>query len=132
MAAILLHVQAAQNALLAIRRPLQLLLRLCTALLASFSPSAVAQSFDEDAAVSLAKKSGCLKCHSVDKRKKAPSYKEIAAKFRGRSDAETVLLKHLTEAPTVQTAEGEDETHETVKTDNKAEVVNVVRWVLSR
>lgn len=100
--------------------------------LASFSLSVAAQTFDEDAAVSLAKKSGCLKCHSIEKRKKAPSYKEIAAKFRSKADAEAVLIKHLTEAPVVKTEDGDDESHAQIKSDNREEILNVVRWVLSR
>lgn len=100
--------------------------------LLSLSFSASAQTFDEDAAVALAKKSGCLKCHSIDKRKKAPSYREIAAKFRARADSETALIKHLTEAPVVKTEDGDDETHERIKSDDRDDVLNVVRWLLSR
>jgi cytochrome c len=105
---------------------------LAATFLASLSLSAAAQTFDEDAAVALAKKSGCLKCHSIDKRKKAPSYKEIAAKFRLRANAEAALIKHLTEAPVVKTEDGDDESHERIKSDNRDDVLNVVRWVLSR
>ena len=43
------------------------------------SGTAVA-AVDEAAALALARKSDCLKCHSVDKKKDGPSYKETAAK----------------------------------------------------
>jgi cytochrome c len=38
----------------------------------------------------LAKKSGCLTCHAVDAKKMGPSFKSLAAKFKGKSDADVV------------------------------------------
>lgn len=32
-----------------------------------------------------AEKAGCLKCHAVDGKKKGPSFKESAAKYKGKS-----------------------------------------------
>ena len=43
----------------------------------------------EDAAA-LAKKDGCLNCHAVDTKKVGPSFKDAAAKLKGKSDAEVV------------------------------------------
>ena len=39
-------------------------------------------------AQALAKKNECTKCHAVDKEKKGPSYKKIAAKYKGKADGE--------------------------------------------
>src|ERR1700687_1045508 len=39
----------------------------------------------------LAKKSGCLACHAMDKRIVGPSYKEVGAKHRGDETAECQL-----------------------------------------
>lgn len=86
---------------------------------------------DADAAQALAKKSGCLKCHSIDKKKDAPSYKETAAKYKGKADAEDKLYKHLTTNPKVK-VDGKEETHDSLKTKDEKEIRNVVRWVLSR
>lgn len=86
---------------------------------------------DADAALALAKKSGCLKCHSIDKKKDAPSYKEIAAKYKGKADAEDKLHKHLTTNPKVK-VDGKEETHDSLKTKDDKEIRNVIRWVLSR
>src|SRR5271169_2599036 len=36
----------------------------------------------------LAKKSGCLNCHAVDTKKVGPAYKDVAAKFKGKSEAD--------------------------------------------
>jgi cytochrome c len=40
----------------------------------------------------LAKKSGCLACHAVDKKLVGPSYKEVAAKYKGDKTAEAMLI----------------------------------------
>ena len=55
------------------------------------APAAIAQSVDAAAAEALAKKSGCLTCHSVTQKKAGPSFKEVAAKYKGKPDAEKAL-----------------------------------------
>jgi cytochrome c len=40
----------------------------------------------------LAKKHACLACHAVDKKLVGPSYKEVAAKYRGDAGAEAKLV----------------------------------------
>ena len=44
-----------------------------------------------DAGEELMKKSGCTACHSVDKKVVGPSYKEVAAKYRGDAGAAAKL-----------------------------------------
>lgn len=39
----------------------------------------------------LLKKHACLSCHAVDKKLVGPSYKDVAAKYRGQADAEAKL-----------------------------------------
>lgn len=90
-----------------------------------------ADEFDEAAIVSLLRTSHCFRCHAVEKRKKAPAYKEIAAKYRPRADAEALLLKHITEKPIVKTEDG-DEEHARIKTTDERETRNAVRWLLTR
>ena len=43
------------------------------------SLSTGALAVDADAALSLARQNGCLKCHSVDKHKDGPAYRDVAA-----------------------------------------------------
>lgn len=43
----------------------------------------------------LAQASGCMTCHGVDKKIIGPSYKEIAAKYRGNKTAEADLIKKV-------------------------------------
>lgn len=40
----------------------------------------------------LAKKSGCLACHGVDKKVLGPGFKDIAAKYKGDASAEGKLV----------------------------------------
>ena len=89
------------------------------------------QTVDADAAQALLKKSDCGKCHAVDKKKDGPSYKETAAKLKGKAGAEDEVYKHLTSAPKVK-IDGKEEEHKMVKSKDEAEVRNLARWILSR
>lgn len=40
----------------------------------------------------LAKKSGCLACHSIDKKVVGPAWKDVAAKYKGNAGAKAALL----------------------------------------
>lgn len=102
-----------------------------TGLLAAALFSTTAVALDEAAAEALARKSGCFKCHAVDKKKDGPPYKEIAAKWKGKGDAEQKLTTHVTTSPKVK-VDGNEEEHEQLKTKDAAEIKNVVQWVLSR
>ncbi len=106
-------------------------LRLAALCAAAFLPLAHAQPADESAAQALMKKSGCLKCHSVSAKKEGPPFKETAAKYKGKADAEKTLVTHLTTNPKVK-VDGKEELHDSLKTKNQAEVLNVVRYILSR
>lgn len=86
---------------------------------------------DAPAAESLARKSKCLICHSVDKKKEGPPFKEVAAKYKGKADAMAKITKHVTE-PSIVKIDGKDEEHGVLKTKSPDEVKNVVEWILSR
>lgn len=58
---------------------------LCAAALSAWSATAAYANAD------LATKKQCLACHQVDKKVLGPSYKEVAAKYRGQGDAEAKL-----------------------------------------
>jgi cytochrome c len=106
-------------------------IRLCGtgASLALASAGAAAQ--DVGAAEALMKKSGCLKCHSVSAKKEGPPFRETAAKYKGKADAEAALVKHLTTNPKIK-VDGKEELHDSLKTKSDADVINVVRYILSR
>jgi cytochrome c len=91
----------------------------------------LADAADDAAAEALVKKSKCLTCHSVDKKKDGPAYKEVAKKYAGKADAEEKLYKHLTTHPEVE-VDGKKEKHESLKTTDDKEIRNVISWILSR
>lgn len=101
----------------------------------SFSLNTLAVDVDADAAQALIKKSKCLTCHSVDKKKDGPPFKETAKKYqekyKDKAEAEQKLYVHLTTNPKVK-VDGKEEEHEFLKTKNEAEIRNVTRWILTR
>ena len=90
-----------------------------------------AQAVDADAAQALAKKSNCMKCHSVSAKKEGPSFKEVAAKYKGQADAEQKLVTHLTTTPKIK-VEGKEEEHPAVKTTDANETKNLAQWILAQ
>jgi len=96
-----------------------------------FAMSTPALAQDAAAAEALAKKEGCFKCHAMDKKKEAKSMKELAKKYAGKPDAEAKILAQITEGPKVKNAEGVEEEHKAVKTKDKAELSNMIKWILS-
>ncbi len=109
-----------------------LLTTLACALAATLLTVAVpAQAQDVAAAEALAKKSNCMKCHSVSAKKEGPPFKETAAKYKGKADAENKLVVHLTTSPKIK-VDGVEEEHGNLKTKNEAEVRNVVKWILAQ
>jgi cytochrome c len=102
-----------------------------TAAVFMLSTAAVA-AVDEDAAKSLAKKNDCLKCHAIDKTKKGPSYKKIAAKYKGKeAEGEQKMIKNMTTGPKVKLEDGSEEDHKIIDTKDQAEIKNLVYWILS-
>lgn len=77
----------------------------------------------------LAQKSGCLTCHGVDKKVLGPSYKDVAAKYKGDKGAEAKLIEKVkkggsgTWGPMPMPANSPQVKDEDIKT--------LVKWVLS-
>ena len=98
----------------------------CGLVAASMANAAV----DADAAQAMLKKSDCLKCHAIDKKKDGPPFKETSKKYKGKADAEDKLTKHITTKPMIE-IDGKKEEHKALKSTDPAEVKNVVQWILS-
>jgi cytochrome c len=79
----------------------------------------------------LARKSGCFKCHAIDKEKDGPTYKAIAEKYNKEADGATKMLEHLTSEPTVE-VKGKEQKHKMLKTDDEAEIKAVIQWILAQ
>jgi cytochrome c len=73
----------------------------------------------------------CAKCHEPAKTKTAPSYKKTAAKYKGRADAEAMVIKNITTGPTVKDSDGNEEEHYIIKTKDAAQLKNLAQWILS-
>jgi cytochrome c len=101
------------------------------AIVATLSLSAPALAADADAAETLARREGCLKCHGIDKKKDGPAYKEIAVKYKGKSDAEARLIQHIKSGEKAKFPDGHEEEHKIIKTKNEAEIKNLIQWILS-
>lgn len=84
---------------------------------------------DEERAMATLKDNGCMKCHAISRRKKGPSYNEVARKYANKPNAPEILYKHLTGAPIVKLEDG-DEEHSTPKTTDRAEIDNAIMYIL--
>ena len=68
----------------------------------------------------LAKQQGCMNCHDAATKKVGPAFKDIAAKYKGKGDAEATLVAKITD--------GKD--HPQVKS-SKDDVQKLVKWILA-
>jgi cytochrome c len=96
----------------------------------AFGP-ATAQAANADTARVLARQSGCFECHSVDKVKDAPAWRDVAAKYQGSAEAVAKLTHHITSGEQVKFPDGHVEDHKIVKSKDAAEIKNLVDWILS-
>ncbi len=98
--------------------------------LAGLTP--VHAAVDAAAAQALAKKNDCFKCHAIDKTKKGPSYKKIAAKYKEKKLDEKEAIKQMTTAPKVKLEDGTEETHKDIDTRDPKALSNLAQWILSQ
>jgi cytochrome c len=104
------------------------------AVLAIASTGLVAASAHADDATTeaLMRSNGCFKCHAVDKTKKGPAYKKVAAKYKGKADGEEKVIKNFTTGPKVKLEDGTEEDHKIIDTKDPKELKSVAQWILSR
>lgn len=101
---------------------------LLLAIVAAGSMLVAAQASAADAKA-LAQKSGCLACHSVDAKVLGPSYKDVAAKYKGDKTAEAKMIEKVkkggsgTWGPVPMPANSPQVKDEDIKT--------IVQWILS-
>jgi len=88
--------------------------------IAAIAAAGMAVAGVANAQEAVAKSAGCLNCHAVDTKKMGPSFKDVAAKYKGKADAQATLATKIT------THAG----HPEVKAS--ADDVNaVLKWVLA-
>jgi cytochrome c len=66
-------------------------------LISAFVAAGVLAAGAAQASPELSKSAGCAKCHEIDKKKKGPAYKDSAAKYKGKADAEATIFKTITD-----------------------------------
>lgn len=62
------------------------------AILATLAAAGVSANVAAATPAELAKQYNCLACHSVDKKMVGPSFKDVAAKYKGQAGAENKLV----------------------------------------
>jgi cytochrome c len=117
-------------------KSLKSLIPLSMAAAAVFCYSSSAQAaVDVEAAKALARQNKCLECHAVEKEKEGPSYKSVAAKFKGKANAEARLIEHITSGEKAKFPDGHEEAHKIVKTTpakDMEQIKNLVGWILAQ
>ena len=63
-----------------------------TAAAALMASVGTASAIDKDAALELAKKSGCLACHSIDKKVVGPAWMDVSKKYKGDASVKDTLV----------------------------------------
>jgi cytochrome c len=110
----------------------QLSLIMSAAALALTTLAPAHAAVDADAAQALFKKNDCTKCHAVDKTKKGPSLKKIAADHKGKADGQEKVIKNITTGPKVKLADGSQEEHKIIDSKDPAALKNIADWILSQ
>lgn len=99
--------------------------------LALATAPAASRAADPEAAKTLARQSGCFKCHGIEKAKDGPAWTDVAKKHAGEADAVKKLTHHITSGEKVKFADGHEEEHKIVKSDDPNEIRNLVEFILS-
>ena len=76
----------------------------------------------------LAQANGCMTCHQIDKKVLGPSYKEVAAKYRGDKSAEANLVKKVKDGGKGAWGEMAMPPNAHVK---DADIATIVKWILA-
>lgn len=95
------------------------------------SPLSATAAVDEADAQALMKASKCLTCHSIDKKKDGPAYREVAQEYRDDPEAQQKIVEWLSGEHEIE-IDGEPDSHPPAKTRDVARIGNLAAWVLSR
>jgi len=95
---------------------------------------------DPQAAIELAKKNGCFRCHAIQNKDKAgPNWRSVAERFRPLPAAvqpivQERLVYHLVSGERANFPDGHSEYHKFIHTtppEDAAQIKNLVVWLLS-
>jgi len=76
----------------------------------------------------LAKKSACTACHAISTKLVGPSYKDVAAKYKGQKDAEAKLFEKVKKGGVGTWGQVPMPPNAAVKDDD---IKTLVKWVLA-
>ena len=102
--------------------------RLTTALHVVLVLSACLLTVQTHANEALANKSGCLGCHAVATKLVGPAYKDVAAKYAGQADAQTMLMQSIRNGSVGKWGELPMPAHPKI---SDADLKKLAAWVLS-
>jgi len=77
---------------------------------------------------SLAQKNGCLACHGVSNKILGPSYKDVAAKYKGDKGAEAKLVDKVKKGGSGVWGPIPMPSHEQIKEED---IRTIVKWILT-
>lgn len=100
----------------------------------------VEEKFDAEAAVALANKDNCWRCHHLSlkqdkngKEKEGPTYQALAEKYRGKPEAVDKLVKHITLGKDViKLSDGHQELHKFDKKHPPEQIRNLILYILAQ
>ncbi|MBF0428526.1 MAG: c-type cytochrome [Magnetococcales bacterium] len=108
----------------------------CSLAVFLFSLPGVGGAADEEAAKNTARQNDCFRCHDIDKGKKAkdgPPWRSIGNRYKNMDPAGSheKVVEHITSGEKVKFPDGHEENHKRIKSDDRAEIDNLVSWILS-
>jgi cytochrome c len=96
--------------------------------------TAAPEAVDADAAILLARRNGCFRCHAIDRVKTGPAFKSVADAYRTTYEAGLKReFTHMT-AGDMFVLNGNVDHHRVLRTDppnDPAQLKNLVDWILS-
>jgi len=94
---------------------------------AMLATPAVADDLDMKAAADLFAKSDCITCHAIDKKMVGPTFKDVAAKYRGDKGAEDRLVGKVIKGGSGVWGTAAELPHPNMKEED---IRTLVQWIL--
>lgn len=98
------------------------------ALIAAAGALLATQAMAAEDGLALAQKNACMSCHQVDKKVVGPSYKDVAAKYRGDKTAEAKLVEKVKKGGSGVWGPVPMPPHPQM---SDADIKTIVHWILS-
>ncbi|HEX5875064.1 MAG TPA: c-type cytochrome [Pyrinomonadaceae bacterium] len=114
--------------------PITTLVIISTAFALSANPRASSWTTTDQTAEALATKSGCLECHSVDKKVTGPAFHDVAARYKDDPQARSKLIEKVKKGGKgnwIEVTRGVPmPPHDKIVSDT--DIARLVDWVLTR